>query len=79
MSDLLREIEAFEIDATVIRHGAEMLHNAVKVQREPVTLELINGLMKIEADLRAALDLASMARRMLDARAIDADAKQDVA
>ncbi len=75
MSDLIRQLEAFEIDAAVIRATAKVLHSAIRVAPDPVTPEMIGKLLTIERDLRAALDLASMARRMLDARAIDALAK----
>lgn len=75
MIDLTRQIEAFEIDAAVIRATAKVMHNSVRVSPEPVTPEMISGLMKVEADLRAALDVASIARRLLDVRTIDALAK----
>ncbi len=76
MSDLTRQLEAFEIDAAIIRATAKVLHSAIRVAPDPVTPEMISQLLKSEADLRAALDLASMARRTLDARAIDALAKE---
>ena len=72
MSDLTRQLEHFEIDAAIIRATAKVLHTSIRVSPDPVTPEMIDKLMTIERDLRAALDLASMARRTLDARAVDA-------